>query len=151
MLPCVNELTQNFIVKCRAVILHDDKLLAVRHSKSDIHWALPGGRLERGEDVVTCMRRELVEELGVSPELGKLLYVYNFADRHGNSTVEFFFEIKNGGSYLDCEKLNRTHQFELADIRWVSGGDAIDLLPARIWSDFREGNLLSAETRFLLE
>ena len=41
-------------------------VLLLRHSYGPDVWALPGGGLKRGEDPVTCARREVREELGIS-------------------------------------------------------------------------------------
>ena len=68
---------KNIIIKVRGIIIHDSKLLIVKHKQSQF-MALPGGHLEYGEDVVACLRRELFEELGVPPEIGRLLYINTF-------------------------------------------------------------------------
>ena len=71
---------KTIVVRCRGIILHDGKLLVVRHKGNADYAALPGGRLEWGEDVVECIRREIVEELGVEPVIGRLLYINNYSE-----------------------------------------------------------------------
>lgn len=46
----------------------DSALLLVRHSYRD-RWGVPGGLLQRGEDVETGVRREVDEEVGLEIEL----------------------------------------------------------------------------------
>ncbi|EJT05253.1 NUDIX domain-containing protein [Rhizobium sp. CCGE 510] len=46
-------------------------LLAKRNSERRIYpdrWSLPGGHIEDGEDAEAAMRRELMEEINVTPE-----------------------------------------------------------------------------------
>lgn len=54
-----------------ALVQNGSVLLARRSSKRKVHpdrWSLPGGHVEDGEDAETAMRRELTEEIGVTPE-----------------------------------------------------------------------------------
>lgn len=143
-------MTENkkFVIRCRAIIIHDGKLLVVKHAHDASFVALPGGKMELGEKVRECMSRELVEELNVVPKIGRLLYVYSFMD-HDTQSVEFFFEILNGEDYQDIEKLKGTHAFELADIAWVSPNDEINLLPKEIAEYFKAGDIVSKEIRYL--
>ncbi|MBB4504557.1 NUDIX hydrolase [Rhizobium johnstonii] len=55
-----------------ALIQNGTVLLARRSSRRTVHpdrWSLPGGHVEEGEDAETAMCRELIEEIGVTPEL----------------------------------------------------------------------------------
>jgi ADP-ribose pyrophosphatase YjhB (NUDIX family) len=139
---------KNIIIKVRGVIVHDNKLLIVKHKESQF-MALPGGHLEYGEDVVTCLKRELVEELGVLPEIGRLLYINTF--KVNNQYVEFFFEVKNGEKYLNIDGLERTHSHELAEIMWLSSDTDIEILPKQFSEDFKNNNIFEGETKFINE
>ncbi|MBX5166975.1 MULTISPECIES: NUDIX hydrolase [unclassified Rhizobium] len=58
-----------------ALIENGSVLLARRSSERKTHpdrWSLPGGHVESGEDAETAMRRELLEEIGVTPQHWKL-------------------------------------------------------------------------------
>jgi ADP-ribose pyrophosphatase YjhB (NUDIX family) len=138
-----------FTIRCRGVILHEGKLLVVKHAKDAGFYALPGGHLDFGEDVKECLEREIIEELGVKPEIGQLLYVHTFVDENGIQPMEFFFEVKNGKDYLDTEKLTRSHAFELSEIRWVSPSDDIKILPEKFANDFKAGELDFKEVMYI--
>lgn len=69
---------KEILIKVRAIILHEGKLLAVRHPHDTSFAALPGGHLEWGEDLKECLSREIVEELGIKPDIGKLFYINTF-------------------------------------------------------------------------
>lgn len=140
---------KKFVIRCRGVILHEGKLLVVKHIGNTSFAALPGGHLEWGEDVKECMRRELIEELGVEPQIGRLLYINTFADGEYIQPIEFFFEILNGAEYVDITDRVRSHAHELAEILWVSQDDGIKILPKQFADDFRAGDLLADEVRYV--
>jgi ADP-ribose pyrophosphatase YjhB (NUDIX family) len=140
---------RKFVIRCRAIILHEGKLLLVRHPKDMSYAALPGGKLEWGEGVMECMKREIVEELGVEPELGRLLYVNTFVDSENSQSVEFFFEVKNGNQYSDVKKLKGAHAHELAEIIWATPADDVRILPEELGKNFNEGKIVPKETRYM--
>ncbi len=140
---------KKILIKVRAIILHEGKLLAVRHPHDTSFAALPGGHLEWGEDVKECLSREIFEELGVKPEIGRLLYINTFTQKDNKQYVEFFFEILNGDEYLNIEKLTRSHAHEIAEIIWVNSTDNIHILPKLLGEDFKIGNILSNEPRYI--
>jgi len=140
---------KKIIIKVRAIIFHEGKLLAVRHPHDTSFAALPGGHLEWGEDIKECLSREIVEELGVKPEIGRLFYINNFTQTDGKQYIEFFFEVKNGEDYLNTEKLTRSHAHEIAEIVWVSSTDNIRVLPKSFGEDFKAGKMVSNEVRYI--
>jgi ADP-ribose pyrophosphatase YjhB (NUDIX family) len=140
---------KKFIIRCRAVIIHDGKLLVVRHKVDSSFTALPGGHLEWGENVIECIRREIVEELGVEPQLGRLLYVNTLIDSNNKQPTEYFFEVTNGAEYVDCEQLARSHAHELAEILWVGPDEDVGILPQKLAEDFKNGLITAVETRYI--
>ena len=62
-------------------------------AKGVIFGARRAAVLEMGESLLDGLRREMIEETGVKPEIGKLLFVQQFADTNSSS--------KHG----DCEQL----------------------------------------------
>lgn len=140
-----------FTIRCRAYIVHEGKLLVVKHAPDATYWALPGGHMEYGEGVKECLEREIEEELGVRPQIGRLLYVQRFKDRNGSESAEFIFEVTNGQDYIGFESLDRTHAHELVEVKWASPVDTIQILPQKIGDDFKTGTVNLTEVVFINE
>jgi 8-oxo-dGTP diphosphatase len=143
------EKDRKIIIKVRAIILHEGKLLGVIHPHDTSFVALPGGHLEWGEDLKECLSREIIEELGVKPKIGRLLYINTFTQIDNKQYIEFFFEIKNGEDYLHTEKLSKSHDYEIAEIVWVSPTDDVRILPESLAEDFKVGKIVSNEIRYI--
>jgi ADP-ribose pyrophosphatase YjhB (NUDIX family) len=144
--------TQKFTIRSRGIIVHEGKMLVVRHAHDESFTALPGGHLEWGEDIRECMKREIIEELGVEPVIGRLLYINTFQVSKSQGEVqpfEFFFEITNGRDYIECENRVRTHAHELAEILWTSPTDEVNLLPREVYADFKNGVLGTEAPRYI--
>ena len=102
--------------KVRGIALLDGKLLCLKlkpydplsaHAQKDF-WCLPGGTVEDGEPFLDAFRREMVEELGVEPKVGRLLYVQQFG-YGGKEYTEFFFLIENPEDYTAIDLTKTTH------------------------------------------
>lgn len=65
-----------------AVFDEDGRVLCVHQNYGERCWAMPGGRMEPGEDPETALRREILEESGVVAEPRSLvgLYSANYRD-----------------------------------------------------------------------
>ncbi|MFT4553927.1 MAG: 8-oxo-dGTP diphosphatase [Chlamydiales bacterium] len=68
-------------VAARALIIVEKKILLVSNDKS--YWYLPGGRLALGEDLKTCLKREVMEETGLEVEPHDLWQLTEFLDLDG--------------------------------------------------------------------
>jgi ADP-ribose pyrophosphatase YjhB (NUDIX family) len=98
----------------RAIIFKDGKLLASTfHTETgeSSYWAVPGGGLDPREGLADGLKREIIEETGITPVVGKLLFVQQFksdrADRH--EELEFFFHVSNPEEFEDISLIETTH------------------------------------------
>lgn len=56
------------------LVFHEGKLLITQryfHGHLGGLWEFPGGKVEQGESFEQCLKRELMEELGITVEVGK--------------------------------------------------------------------------------
>lgn len=53
-------------VAVRALIVSGNKMLAVKEVDGGDWWAIPGGGVDYGESLKSCLLREISEEIGVS-------------------------------------------------------------------------------------
>ena len=71
----INHPAPHVHVAC-AIIRRDGLILAAQRSAAmnlPLKWEFPGGKLEAGETPAECLRRELVEEMGVTIVVGQSL------------------------------------------------------------------------------
>lgn len=68
----------------RGIVLHGERLLMVRHRAGATPWSLPGGGVDRGEDLGSAALREVREEGGCTAKIERLLGVY-YNHHHGFS------------------------------------------------------------------
>jgi ADP-ribose pyrophosphatase YjhB (NUDIX family) len=135
-------------IRVRGIILNEGKMLVAKLMSNDFYCLL-GGKLEWGEDLKECLSRELIEELGVNPQIGRLLFVNTFIEKNGGQSIDFMFEVINGKDYLDLENIERTHAFEILDLCWVSPIDDTYILPKTLNEYFKKGEILSNEVRYI--
>jgi len=115
----------------RAIIPFEGKYLVVRNKASGDFWCLPGGKMEDGEDVISTLRREIIEETGVEPVIGNLLFVHQFMTADGYTLPSFIYHVKNGKEYFDTDFTKASHSYELVDIAFK---DIYTLDDFRPWS-----------------
>ena len=59
-----DQFAHRFPVSVKAVIQINGKYPLLRNERNE--WELPGGKLESGEEIVACVERETLEELGLN-------------------------------------------------------------------------------------
>lgn len=72
----MNENQRKHVHVACAIIERDGMVLSALRSASmslPLRWEFPGGKIEPGEGREECLRRELVEEMGVQIEVGRPL------------------------------------------------------------------------------
>ena len=110
-------------VNVRGIIINNKgeifcQKLTANSDKGRDFWCTPGGGLEMGEGLLDGLRREMIEETGVKPEIGKLLFIQQFADtnsssKHGDcEQLEFFFLITNWQDYQNIDLEKTSHGVE---------------------------------------
>jgi 8-oxo-dGTP pyrophosphatase MutT (NUDIX family) len=111
-------------VNVRGIIFNDGKLFcqqlkpgadgAVRD-----YWCTPGGGLDDGESLHDGLHREMIEETGIAPKIGKLLFVQQFHDGQ-KEQLEFFFHIENSEDYKIIDLAATSHgDLEVAHCEFV--------------------------------
>lgn len=82
-------------------------------------WEFPGGKIEPGETIPDCIRREIQEELGLATEVGPLLTTVTHAYSHFKVTLHVHH----------CRHLGGIPQpIECDEVRWVELAD-LDTYP----------------------
>lgn len=113
-------------IKVRGIAVLDGKLLCAQlkpynniTAEKGAFWCLPGGGVDEKEGLEDAMRRELIEELGIEPKVGRLLYVQQFAHKDVDY-LECFFHIENAEDYRGADPSKTPHgQMELAAVDFV--------------------------------
>lgn len=111
-------------VAVRGIIFSEGKLLcqrlkAYRRNDRDF-WCTPGGGLNIGEPIEEGLRREMVEETGIDPKIGRLLFIQQFSEDNEKEQMEFFYFIENYKDYAEIDLSLTTHgELEIEHIEFI--------------------------------
>lgn len=105
------------------IVLVESKILLVKNKHlekpDNKFWSLPGGGVEEGESLEQALKREMLEETGVKPEIGPLLFINEYRNEAGKFLPpNFIFLINNPQDFANADFSVASHSFELADIKF---------------------------------
>ncbi len=134
------EKTPHYVVTAAVIRRNGTVLIAQRPEDGLLGgmWEFPGGKLEAGEDLRSCLVREIREELGARVEVGALMGTYRHAYTHFRVTLHAFeCSLSPAGQAL--------RKNGVADIRWVRPESLSDFPMGKI--DRQISDRLAAEGR----
>ena len=76
-----------------AVIVHDERVVLIkrRHEPLAGQWSLPGGAVEVGETLESCVAREMLEETGLEIEVGPVIEVFDRITKDDDGRVRYHY------------------------------------------------------------
>lgn len=83
-------------VRACGILVKENKLLLIKHTnlgKAGYLWSPPGGGVHFGESVAECLQREFYEETGLTVQIKKFLFAYEFLEPPLHA-IELFFEVE---------------------------------------------------------
>lgn len=112
----------------RAVVFNEENKIAILNVSNDNYHKLPGGGIERDEDIITALRRELIEEVGAEVDvLNELGMIIEYRDNFKQLQISYCYLCKVVGEYQETSftEEEKDNGFIL---EWVSLNEAISIL-----------------------
>lgn len=119
----------------RGLIYKNGKLFGQKlHNSTGDWWCTPGGGIDPLESLHDALTREMIEETGVKPTIGRLVLIQQFTTQgkttHGeDEQLEFFFLIENADDYrvIDLERTSHG-MLEIAEFGFIDPNEK-NILP----------------------
>ena len=110
-----------------ALIEKDGKYLILKRSENNLTnkhmWQLPEGKVRPGEDMISALKRELLEETSMILTSAKLFGIHSNVSNESRGMVRvrrIVFKCRTMGKI----KLSKDHE----DFKWVSLKDRVDFI-----------------------
>ena len=119
----------------RGLIYKNGKLFGQKlHNSTGDWWCTPGGGIDPLESLHDALTREMIEETGVKPTIGRLVLIQQFTTQgkttHGeDEQLEFFFLIENADDYRAIDLERTSHgMLEIAEFGFIDPNEK-NMLP----------------------
>ncbi len=124
-----------------ALIVRGEEILIcqrTKHQPMPLKWEFPGGKIERGEQPIDALRRELDEELGIDATIGDEVARIRHHYQNGNGIELRFFIVQQFAGELD----NRIfHHIKWENRRQLPAYDFLDA-DKKLIKDIAEGKII---------
>lgn len=110
-----------FQVSVKGLFFNQENKLMLIQEKNGL-WEFPGGRIQKGEQFVDCLKRECREETGLECEVLDRLpcIVYPAIDREGRGRIMVYFKVKFGSLDFkpsdECVAIKFFHKDEIKQL-----------------------------------
>ena len=142
--------------RARAIIIVDDKIISMyRELKDRVFYTFPGGGMEGDESEEACVKREVLEEFGITIKPIKKVYTYE----NQNSIEHFYlsewifgeFGSGEGEEYME----NRNNGVYIPKFIEISNIPNLPLMPREVATAFYEdytvnGKELRKDIKYIL-
>ena len=97
------------LVGVGVVLVDQGRILLVQrgHEPNQGLWAVPGGKVELGESLTAAAVREVMEETGLSVEVGDLIWAGEHISEHGHIVLIDFLGSVIGGRLAAADDADR--------------------------------------------
>ncbi len=117
-------------ITARAIVKNKDDLYAVMYAEKFGLYSLPGGGVEEGEDILTALRREIMEETGCTCDEVEALGIVAENRAHQNYTAKAYYYTVTTHHSTGKPRLTEAELAENTSLQWHTLGDAIRLIAA---------------------
>ena len=108
----------SFNVRVTGILIENNEILLVKQKINDKrNWSLPGGRLERGENLGQGLLREMKEETGLDVEIIRMLYLCDVKASQ-NTILHITFLVRKIGGEIMLPS-NEFDENKIFDVKFV--------------------------------
>jgi ADP-ribose pyrophosphatase YjhB (NUDIX family) len=106
------------IIGVGTVVWHGDRVLLVQRGRPPRQgqWSLPGGAQQLGESLAEAARREVLEETGVTVDLGHVIATIDSIERDADGRIRYHFTLIDFAAEAHSAEL--VPGDDAADARW---------------------------------
>lgn len=108
------EYPKHIVATASLITNKDNQVLLVKTERRG--WEIPGGQVEEAEDVISALKREVLEEAGVIIQIKNLAAIYSSISEPSKVIIDFISEYQSGG----VKAVN-----EIQKVQWFSKEEVI--------------------------